>query len=94
VISTIRFYNYRDNPLAPTFCASKIGGIFRHEHHLIQVTFIDTVPNASGEFEQVAAGHMVWKTNRDWQSAQETMGFAIDAFNRGTIGEEEGCRRH
>jgi hypothetical protein len=84
----IKFTDYQDNPLAPRFYVSKIGGIYRAEDHLIQVTFTDSAANARGTFQDIACGHVFFRTARVWRDAYSAFDFAVDAFQRGLIGND------
>jgi hypothetical protein len=92
-VTMLRLYPYKDNPLAPEALVSKVGGIYRVDTHLIRVTFIDEVPDPSGEMVAIAKSHLVWKTEEDWLATREIFDFVMEQFRKGSLQDDGGGRR-
>ena len=89
----IEFNSYVRNPLAPRIFVNDIGGIYRLEGGIMQVTFISKFhdPNVN----PVEQGSLIWPAH-DWYRYGDMLHWAQQEIARGTFnrGDSLVCRPH
>jgi len=80
----IEFNAYIRNPLAPKLFVNDVGGIYRIDQSIWQVTFINKPQNAGAAGDAVEQGSLIWP-ERNWYAAGDLFRWAMAEILRGTF---------